>query len=57
MNKKERDEMEQIQLEMKDTKGRDPGGYWNSESKQARYRELLNIQTKEFFDYANESDA
>jgi len=39
-------EIADIELEMQDTKGRDPGGYWHSDFKQSRYRELLELRDK-----------
>lgn len=40
------DEMSQLETEMRDTKGRDPGGYWNSPQKQARYLELIQARER-----------
>jgi hypothetical protein len=39
-------EIESLELEMQDAKGRDPGGYWHNDHKQARYRELLDLRDK-----------
>jgi len=39
-------EIADIELEMQDAKGRDPGGYWHNEYKQSRYRELLELRDK-----------
>ena len=36
----------EIESEMGDTKGREPGGYWNSPEKQEEYRRLLDAQEK-----------
>jgi len=40
------DELRQLEQEMRDTRGRDPGGYWNNEGKQTRYRELLTARER-----------
>lgn len=40
------DEIAKLEQEMRDTRGRDPGGYWNSEQKQSRYRELLQARER-----------
>lgn len=37
-------EISTLEAEMADTKGREPGGYWNDEGKQARYRQLLEAK-------------
>ena len=39
-------ELATLETEMADTRGRDPAGYWNSETKQARYRTLLETKDK-----------
>ncbi len=40
------DELAALRLEMSDTKGREPGGYWNNEGKQKRYAELLQSRER-----------
>lgn len=39
-------EIAQLENEMRDARGRDPGGYWNNDSKQSRYRELITVRER-----------
>lgn len=41
------DEMRALELEMQDTHGRDPAGYWKNPQKQARYATLLEAQERQ----------
>ena len=38
------DEIKTLELEMRDTKGHDPKGYWNDSRKQDRYLELVEAR-------------
>ncbi len=40
------DEISRLELEMRDTKNRTPGGYWDNPQKQERYRELLSVRDR-----------
>lgn len=40
------DEIRTLEMEMRDTKGRDPGGYWNDSRKQQRYLELVEYKER-----------
>lgn len=40
------DEISRLELEMRDTKARVPGGYWDNPQKQDRYRELLAVRDR-----------